>query len=94
MVRNLPAMRETCVQSLGQDYTLEKGMATITVFLPGEFHGKRSLGGYSSWCLKELDMTEQLSLSSSCDNTVGEIPPKHYFYRITLSNFCVFLLHK
>ena len=72
MVRNLPAMRETCVQSLGQDYILEKGMATITVVLPGEFHGKRSLGGYRSWCLKESDRTERLSLSSSCDNTVGE----------------------
>ena len=28
------------------------------VFLPGKFHGKRSLAGYSSWSRKELDMTE------------------------------------
>ena len=28
------------------------------VFLPGEFHGQRSLEGYSTWSLKELDMTE------------------------------------
>ena len=28
------------------------------VFLPGEFHGQRSMVGYSSWCCKELDMTE------------------------------------
>ena len=28
MVRNLPVMRETWVQSLGQEYPLEKGMAT------------------------------------------------------------------
>ena len=28
MVKNLPAMQETWVQSLGQDYSLEKGMAT------------------------------------------------------------------
>ena len=27
-------------------------------FLPGEFHGQRSLVGYSSWDCKELDMTE------------------------------------
>ena len=27
------------------------------VFLPGEFHGQRSLVGYSSWGRKELDMT-------------------------------------
>ena len=28
------------------------------VFLPGEFHGQRSLVGYSPWGLKESDMTE------------------------------------
>ena len=28
------------------------------VFLPGEFHGERSLVGYSPWGLKELDTTE------------------------------------
>ena len=27
-------------------------------FLPGEFHGQRSLAGYSPWGCKELDMTE------------------------------------
>ena len=32
------------------------------VFLPGEFHGQRSLEGYSPWGLKESDMTEQLTL--------------------------------
>ena len=29
------------------------------VFLPGEFHGQRSLVGYSPWGNKQLDMTEQ-----------------------------------
>jgi len=33
------------------------------IFWPGEFHGQRSLAGYSSWDCKELDTTEQLSLS-------------------------------
>ena len=28
------------------------------VFLPGEFHGQRSLEGYSTWSCKEPDMTE------------------------------------
>ena len=27
------------------------------VFLPGEFHGQRSLVGYSPWGREELDMT-------------------------------------
>ena len=31
------------------------------VFLPGKFHGQRSLVGYSPWGHKELGMTEQLS---------------------------------
>ena len=30
----------------------------IPVFWPGEFHGQRSLAGYSPWSLKELDTTE------------------------------------
>ena len=43
MVKSLPAMQETWVQSLGQEDPLEEGMATILVFLPGESHGQRSL---------------------------------------------------
>ena len=31
---------------------------TITVSLPGESHGQRSLVGYSPWSGKESDMTE------------------------------------
>ena len=32
------------------------------VFLPGEFHGERSLVGYSPWGCKESDTTRQLRL--------------------------------
>ena len=32
----------------------------LPVFLPGKFHGERSLVGYSPWGRKELDTTEQL----------------------------------
>ena len=31
------------------------------VFLPGKFHGQRSLAGYSLWGCKELNMTERLN---------------------------------
>ena len=31
------------------------------VILPGEFHGQRSLAGYSPWGHKELDTTERLT---------------------------------
>ena len=33
----------------------------IPVFLPGEFHGQRSLMGYIPWDHEELNMTEQLT---------------------------------
>ena len=45
-VKNLPAMRETQIRSLGGEDPLDKGMATH-VFLPGEFHGQKSLEGYT-----------------------------------------------
>ena len=47
VVRNLPALQETWVQSLGWEDPLEEGMQPTPVFLPGEFHGQRSLVGYT-----------------------------------------------
>ena len=52
LVKNLSAMRDTWVGSLGWEDPLEKGK----VFWPGEFHG-----WYSPQILKESDMTERLS---------------------------------
>ena len=45
-VKNLPAMQETQVRSLGQEDSLEK---EILVFLTGESHGQRRPVGYSPW---------------------------------------------
>ena len=41
--------QETWVQSLGQEDPLEEDTAThsMSLFLPGESHGQRSLAGYS-----------------------------------------------
>ena len=58
VVKNLPAMQETQVRSWGQEDPLEKEMATYSSILAGEFHGQRSLVGYSLWGLKEPDTTE------------------------------------
>ena len=58
-VKRLPTMRETRAQSLGWEDLLEKG---IPVFLPGKFHGQRSLVVYSPWGHKELDTTELSSV--------------------------------
>ena len=62
MVKNLPAMQETQVWSLGWEDPLEEGMQPSPVFLPGESHGQRNLVGYSPWGCKESDTTEQLML--------------------------------
>ena len=64
MVKNLPAMRETQVWSLGREDPLEKEMATHSSILAGESHGQRSLVGCSPWGREELDTTKQLTYTS------------------------------
>ena len=73
--------QELLVQSLGWEDPLEEGMATHPVFLPGKFHGQRSLVGYSLRDHKDSDTTERLntrtrqaqeSVSHALENTVLE----------------------
>ena len=62
-VKNSPAMWETWVQKvpgLGR-FPWRREWQPTPIFLPGEFHGQRSLAGYCSLGHKELAMTEQLS---------------------------------
>ena len=59
MVKNLPAVQETSVQSLVRKIPWRREWQPTPVFLPGEFHGQRSLVGYSPWGCKALDMPEQ-----------------------------------
>ena len=44
----------------------EKEWLQTPVFWPGEFHGQRSLAGYSPWGSKDLDMTKTLTHYSLC----------------------------
>ena len=60
-VKNLPAIQETQVQSLGWEDPLEKGMATHSSVLPWRIHGQRSLVGCSPG-VTESEKTEQLTL--------------------------------
>ena len=53
LVKNLPAMRQTWVQSLGWEDPLEKGKATHSSILAWRIHGL-----YSLWGCKESDTTE------------------------------------
>ena len=53
-------MEETQVWSLGQEDPMRRKWQPTPVFLPGKFHGQRSLAGNSPWGYKELDTTEWL----------------------------------
>ena len=59
MVKCLPTMRETWVQSLGQEDLLEKEMATYSSILAWKNPMDRGTWlGYSPWGRKELDTIE------------------------------------
>ena len=61
MVKNLPANAgDTRDPSSipGWEDPLRRKWQLTPVFLPGKFHGQRSLVGYSSWGHKESDTTE------------------------------------
>ena len=48
-VKNLPAVQEAWIQSLGWEDPLEKGMATHSSILAWRICGQRSLVGYTTW---------------------------------------------
>ena len=62
-VNNLPVMQEMRVQSLVGKIPWRRTWHPIPVVLPGEFHGLRSLLGYSSQSHKESDTTELQTVS-------------------------------
>ena len=63
MVKNPPAYRRPRFDPWVRKIPWRRKWLPTPVFLPGEFHGQRSLVGYSPWSRKELDTTEQLTLS-------------------------------
>ena len=60
MVKNLPAVWDTWIQSLGWEDLLEESMATHFNILAWQIP-TRSLTGYSPWGRNESDTTERLS---------------------------------
>ena len=58
MVKNLPAMQETWVRSLGWKDPLEKGMAAHSSTLAWRSPWNRQVVGYSTWGCKESDVTD------------------------------------
>ena len=45
--------------------------------MPGEFHGQRTLGGYSPWGCKELDTTEAALAALNALKVVGVVTSEH-----------------
>ena len=60
-VKNLPAMRETWVRSLGWEDPLEEGMTTHSSILAWRIPRIEEPGGLQSMGHKESDTTERLS---------------------------------
>ena len=61
IVKNLLAVQETWVQSLGWEDPRGKGMATHSSILVWRIYRQRSLSGHSQWGRKESDTTEGLT---------------------------------
>ena len=61
MVKNTPAMQETCVPSLDWEDPLEEGMATHSSILTWRIPWTEEPGRLSLWCHKDSDTTERLS---------------------------------
>ena len=60
MVKHLPTMQETQVQSLGWEDLLEKKMGTHSSILAWKIPWTGEPVGYSPWGCKESDTTELL----------------------------------
>ena len=61
MVKNLPAMQEAWVRSLGWDDPLKKGMAIHSSILAWKIPWTEKCEGYSPWDRKKSNTTEQLT---------------------------------
>ena len=72
VVKNLPGMQETWVQSLGQEDPLEKGMATHSCILAWKVPWKEEPGGLQSMGSpvrkQEIKKYKKTDLQGSYDN--------------------------
>ena len=90
-VKHLPAMRETRVQSLGQEGPLEKETVTTPVLLPRKSHGRRSMVGYCPWDHKESDTIEQQHDTFSLRRFSGPLICKTGTWRVRQGKSSIFI---
>ena len=64
MVKNLPAMQETQVRSLGQEDPQEKWITTYSSILVWRLPWTEEPARLGAWDSKDLDTTEQLTLET------------------------------
>ena len=60
MVKNLPAVPGTRFYPWARKMPWRRAWQPTPVFLPGEFHGQRSLVGHNPWGHR-VDMTDRLT---------------------------------
>ena len=86
MVKNLPTMQETQVQSPSQEYPLETGMATHSSSVAWRIPWTEEPGKLSARGRKELDTTERLThtpltmCSLGSPEPIVDIDIYSYFY--------------
>ena len=65
MVKNLPAMHETWFSPWVGKIPWRRAWQLTLVFLPGEFHGQRSLAGYIQYTgSQRVSSTKSLTLTN------------------------------
>ena len=67
MVKNLPAIQETQVQSLGREDPLEKEWQPTPVFLPGKSHAQRGLLGCRPLCHKKVRHNSEETITTEIE---------------------------
>ena len=78
MVKNLPAMQETWVQSLGWEDPLEEGIATQSSILALRIPWTEEPGG----------------LQSTASQSWMQLSDLHYYYRIKSLHLKILMFHK
>ena len=85
MVKHLPTVQETQVQSLGQEDLLEKGMATHCSTLAWKISWMEEPGRLQSLGLKESDTTERFTFFLSFFHLEKRETKKHVVQSWALS---------